>query len=207
MPAPDSAGGPLEAAARRRREAATAAPLLVQVEAGPRPATQPGSKAGHEPAVGGLQPFEIASWEVASGEYVEQVRAVLRALVSLSGASRRGIGRILAGHGLNLDVLRILRGGLDLKVGDLLDLCRAIGVHPMELFRLVFREPLTPSPIVERMAALVGRGSAPARADQGSPLDGLRQSIEALQGQVDELLRRTPDVGALAPGAPSGRRP
>ncbi len=171
-----------------------------------RPAAQPGSRAGHDPVVGGLQPFEIASWEMASGVYVEQVRRALRVLISLSGASRLGIARILAGHGLYIDVLRILRGKLDLKVSDVLDMCRAIGVHPMELCRLVFREPLTPSPIIERLAALVG-GSAPARADQGSRLDALVQSIETLQGQVNELLRRTPDMGALAPGAPSGRRP
>ncbi|HXO43207.1 MAG TPA: hypothetical protein VN999_17285 [Thermoanaerobaculia bacterium] len=189
MPAADPADGPVEAAADPRR------------------ASQPGSRAGHDPAVGGLQPFEIASWEVASGEYVEQVRRVLRALVSLSGGSRRGIARILASHGLSIDVHRTLRGNLDLKMGNFLDLCRAIGVHPLELLRLVFREPLTPSPIIQNMAALVGRGPAPARADQGSQLDALRQGIEALQGRVDELLRRTPDMGALAPGAPSGRRP
>ena len=173
----------------------------------PRPAAQPGGRTGHDPVVVGLQPFEIASWDVASGEYVEQMRGVLRGLISVSGGSRRGIARILALHGLSIDVHRVLRGKLDLKVGNLLDLCRAIGVHPLELVRLVFREPLTPSPIIEQMAALVRPGPAPARADQGSRLDALGQSLETLQGQLDELLRRTPDMGALAPGAPSGRRP
>jgi len=52
MPAPDSAGGPLEAAARRRREAATAAPLLVQVEAGPTGRPAWGAAAGALPAEG-----------------------------------------------------------------------------------------------------------------------------------------------------------
>jgi hypothetical protein len=178
----------------------------------PRSPAQPGSGAGGDPAVRGLRPCETASWEVASSEDVERLRRALRDLVSLSLRSLRDVERELAAHGRGFDVSRLLSGRFGLKVHQLLDLCRAIGVHPMELFRLAFEEPRTPSPIVERMAALVGPGTAqsrlraPGSAEQLSQLEAVAGRVETLQGQVDELLRRTADVGALAPGAPSGRR-
>jgi hypothetical protein len=97
-------------------------------------------------------------------------------------------------------------------VHHLLDVCRAIGVHPLELFRLVFKEPRTPCPIIERMATLVGGTDQPrlrvlGTAEDPSHFDALERRLDGLQQQVDELRRRTPGMGALAPGAPSGRRP
>lgn len=199
-------GRATSAGAARPTGAATAS------TSGLRPAAHPASGLGHEPAARGLQPFDTASWEVASGEYVEQLRTALRDLVSLSNRSLREIERELAAHCCGLDVSRLLSGRFHLKMHQLLDVCRAIGVHPMELWRLAFKAPRTPSPLIERMAALVGAGTAqarlpaPGRTVEVSQLEALAGRIEALQRQVDELRRRTPGARAVTPNPPPERR-
>jgi hypothetical protein len=180
----------------------------------PQPATQPATGMRHEPAARGLPAFETASWEVASGEYVARVRETLEDLIDLSDCSQREVQRILNAHGCGLDMNRLLSGKFNLKLSQVLDVCRAIGVHPMELLRLVLKEPRTPSPIIARMAALFGPGTplpiappAPARAAEPSQIQEIELHLSALQRQLADLRRRPPGTHPVTPNPPPDRRP
>lgn len=180
----------------------------------PLPAAQPASGTGHDPAARGLRPFETASWQVASGEYVAHLRAAMGALIDLSDCSRREVERILSAHGCGLDLNRLLSGKFNLKVSQLLDVCRAIGVHPLELFRLVLKEPRTPSPIIARMTALFGSGTTtpttppvPDRAEEPLDIQALERGLSVLQRLLEDLRRRPPGTRAVTPQPPPGRKP
>jgi hypothetical protein len=59
------------------------------------------------------------------------------------------------GHG-PIDVTRILRGELDLKLWQLLAILDVLELHPLEFFRMVFGEPGEPSPFRRQLDALMG---------------------------------------------------
>ena len=180
----------------------------------PRPATQPATGMRHEPAARSLPAFETASWDVASGEYVARVRETLDDLIALSDCSQREVQRILNVHGCSLDMNRLLSGKFNLKLIQLLDVCRAIGVHPMELLRLVLKEPRTPSPVIARMAGLFGPGTplpiappAPARAAEPSEIQEIELHLSTLQRQLADLRRRPPGTRPVTPNPPHERKP
>jgi hypothetical protein len=179
----------------------------------PRPAAQPAGGLGPDPAARELPPFETASWDVASSEYVTDLRTAMGALLDFYDRSLREVQRVLIAHGCGLDLSRLLSGKVELKVRHVLDICRAIGVHPLELFRLVLKEPRTPNPIIARMAALFGPGAttpttrpAPDRAEELSEIQALERSLSALQRQMEDLRRRPPGTRAVTPQPPPGRR-
>jgi len=158
----------------------------------PRPAVQPRSRVRHEPAGSELPPFDPAGWDVASDEYVAQLLATMEALLDLSDCSRREVGRILSAHGCTFDVSRLLSGGVSLRVRQLLDLCRAMGVHPLEVLRPVLKEPRRTSALVERSVVLFGgtdqpRLLVPARAEEASPLTAIEERLDRLERWVDEV--------------------
>lgn len=158
----------------------------------PRPAVQPRCAARREPAGSELPPFDTAGWEVASDEYVAQLLATMEGLLDLSDCSRREVERILSAHGCTFDVSRLLCGGVSLRVRQLLDLCRAMGVHPLEVLRPVLKEPRRTSALVERSVVLFGgadqpRLLVPVRAEEGSPLTALEQRLDRLERRLDEI--------------------
>jgi len=166
-----------------------------------------------EPTARPLPAFETASWEVATEEYVARVREALDDLIDLSDCSRREIERTLNAHGCGLDMNRLLSGKFSLKLKPLLDICRAIGLHPLELLRLVLKEPRTPSPVIARMAALFRPGAplpiappAPARAAELSQIQEIEHQLSALQRQLADLRRRPPGTRAVPPNPPPERR-
>lgn len=153
--------------------------------------------AHQEPAPRAAVAFEAGSWKVPSCQYVEHLRTALGSLIDLSDYSRRAVERILIARGCALDLNRLLSGKVDLKVRQLLDVCQAIGVHPMELFRLVVKEPRVPSSLVERTTALFGAAtpqpalSLPGGSEEPhSQLQVLAQRVDTLHRQVDELRGR-----------------
>jgi hypothetical protein len=86
---------------------------------------------------------------------VEKAREVMRILASLSGLSRREIARRLKEKGEGCDVSRLLGGGLDPKLHHVLAFCRLLQLHPMEFFRMVYREPKAPSPFLKSIDLLL----------------------------------------------------
>ena len=152
-----------------------------------------------------LLALDPASWEVRSGQHVENVLRALRTLLDVSGFSLQKVTRVLASHECVVDVPRVLRGKLDLKVSHVLDVCRVIGLHPVELFRIGLKEPSAPSPLLERAAALLRAGTPQprlpvlARAEDPSRLEALEQRLAGLQREVEELRRRLPGTPAVTP--------
>lgn len=69
-------------------------------------------------------------------------------------------------------------------------------IHPVEFFRLVFKEPTKQSPILLRMQAIFGAVRPAAAAPSPSAprpevtLDALRRRVEELARQLDQLARR-----------------
>jgi hypothetical protein len=147
----------------------------------------------------GLRPFETASWEVASDEYVAHLLATMGALVDVSDRSLREVERVLSAHGCGLDIHRLLSGKFRIKVHQFLDVCRAIDVHPIEVFRLVLGEPRRPSALVERTVALFGGTDrptlrVPARAEDTSQLTAIEHRLDRLQRLVEDLWLRNAGV-------------
>jgi hypothetical protein len=124
---------------------------------------------------------------------VDRTRQTLAHLIELSGLSRREVERRLLEEGCGTDLGRLLGGRLDLKLRHVLDICRVIEIHPLELFRIVWKEPEQRSPLLGRLEALIGPGRA-QRAGRGtdgrSPsvdLEQVDQRLAELQRQVEKL--------------------
>jgi hypothetical protein len=124
---------------------------------------------------------------VSSQADVARVREVLASLVDLSGLSRREVERRLAQQGCGLDVSRLLGGKFELKLHQMLDIIRVLEIHPVELFRLIFKEPEVRSPLLERVQALFAGGK---------PQLGPRH-LRLTEKDLDELRRRLDEVTQL----------
>jgi hypothetical protein len=128
---------------------------------------------------------------------VEQARATLNDLIELSGLSRREVEQRLVEQGRGTDLARLLSGRLDLKLRHVLDLCRVLGIHPLEFFRMVFKEPERQSPFIQRLEALITPGRlrrevpAPSARPPAEDLDQLRQRVRELMLEVEELSAAT----------------
>jgi hypothetical protein len=128
---------------------------------------------------------------------VARVREVLRSIIDVAGMSHREIERTLVSEGHGLDVNRMLAGRFDLKLHQLLDVLGVLEIHPVEFFRLVFKEPAKQSAILLRMREIFGavRSATTSTPPPSAPgpavtLDGLRRRMEELARQVDQLARR-----------------
>ncbi len=141
----------------------------------------------------------------------------MQSLVGLSGFTRREIQRRLRQQGEVVDVTRILRGDLDLKLWQLLAILGVIEVQPMDFFQLVF--PAAPEPrsplldLLEKALELdspatpvlpgVPRSDAAARprprpAPAGPPRgDSVRSRLSQLMGELEKLIEEaeTPKGG------------
>ncbi|HVT19475.1 MAG TPA: hypothetical protein VHQ90_25260 [Thermoanaerobaculia bacterium] len=121
-----------------------------------------------------------------NGAEVERAREVLRHLIELSGMSQRDVEKRLVERGSGTDITRLLSGRLELKLRHVVDISRVLGIHPLEFFRMVFREPEQRSPFLQRLDDLV----APRRAKDPAHRPASRLSpedIEELQARVVEL--------------------
>jgi hypothetical protein len=126
---------------------------------------------------------------------VARVREALESLVDLSGLSRREIERRLARQERALDVGRLLSGKFELKLHHMLDIIRVLDVHPVEFFRLVFKEPERRSPLIGRVQALFTSGK-PAVGPRhphsaGRDLDELHRRLDELALLIEELRARS----------------
>jgi len=113
-----------------------------------------------------------------SKEDVARVREVLDDLVDLSGLSRREIERRLAQQGSGFDVSRLISGRFELKLHQLLDILCVLEIHPVEFFRLIFKEPERRSPLLVRVRALFASG------------EPVQQETRPAEGDLDDLGRR-----------------
>jgi hypothetical protein len=126
---------------------------------------------------------------------IERVRTVLRHLIDLSGLSRHEIRKRLHDDGHGAYLAGVLSGRIQLKLHHVLDLLRVLDLQPMELFRLVFREPSEPSPLIHKLNTLVSlRGSIPrtgrTTAPSSSSVEDLRAQVAALRRDVQQLRTR-----------------
>ncbi|HEY6323015.1 MAG TPA: hypothetical protein VJA16_15805 [Thermoanaerobaculia bacterium] len=99
------------------------------------------------------------------------MREALSSLIDLSDLSRREIERRLAGQGSGVDLNRLLAGKFELKLFQLLDVLQVLDIHPLEFFRLIFKDPEKRNPLLERMQALFASLRLPAaeRLPSGRP--------------------------------------
>jgi hypothetical protein len=122
---------------------------------------------------------------------VVRVRETLGSLVDLSGLSRREIERRLAQQGSGLDVSRLLSGKFELRLHQMLDVIRVLDIHPVEFFRLIFKEPERRSPLLERVQALFASEKTMAGARHLRPaekdLDELRRRLDEMAQLIEEL--------------------
>jgi hypothetical protein len=72
----------------------------------------------------------------------------------------------------------------------MLDLIRVLEIHPVELFRLIFKEPERRSPLLERVQALFA---------SERPLAGPRH-LRPAGNDLDELRRRLDEMAQLIEG-------
>jgi hypothetical protein len=160
------------------------------------------AKAGAPPVPG---TFDPASWSVPNAAHVARIREVLSSLIDLADMSRREVERRLAAQGFGFDLNRFFSGKFHAKLDQILDVCRVLELHPVELFRLVFKPPERRSPVLERFNRLFGANTTqpvarpPTVAQAGSGIDELRRRIEKLQKEIDELRRTADRIGAGVP--------
>jgi|ERR1700674_2152071 len=125
---------------------------------------------------------------------VKRVREVLSSLVDVSGLSRREIARRLARQGSGLDVSRLLGGQLELKLHQVLDILRVLEIHPVEFFRLIFKEPELRSPLLERLQGLFAAEKPPAGPRHPRPtekdLDELHRRLDEMAQLIEQLRAR-----------------
>jgi hypothetical protein len=132
-----------------------------------------------------------------SKEEVARVRETLNSVIDLSDLSRREIERRLARQGAGLDLNRLLGGKFELKLFQVLDVLGVLDIHPLEFFRLVFKEPEKRNPLLERMQALFAsvRPAAAARPPGGrreeKDLEELRRRVDQLAQLVEQLRARS----------------
>jgi hypothetical protein len=138
---------------------------------------------------------------------VERARARLRDLIELSGLSRREVEKLLVEQGAGTDLGRLLSGRLDLKLRHVVDICGVIGIHPLEFFRMVFREPRQRSPLLQRLEALIAPGTlaqtvhpTTARSEE-KQIDQLRQRLRDLAGDIERLVATVQAPGVVPPEA------
>ena|ERR1700688_2201012 len=119
---------------------------------------------------------------------VARLREALCSVIDVAGMSRRAIERALARQGHGLDMNRMLTGRFETKLYQILDVLGVLEIHPVEFFRLVFKEPTQQSPILLRMREIFGAVRAPVPA----PLPSAPRpepTVEALCRRIDELAR------------------
>jgi hypothetical protein len=126
---------------------------------------------------------------------VARVREALRSIIDVAGMSHREIERTLVSQGHGLDVNRMLAGRFELKLHQLLDVLDVLEIHPVEFFRLVFKDPLKQSAILLRMREIFGAVRPAATPAPPPSAPGPAMTLEALRRSVDELARL---VGRLA---------
>ena len=132
-----------------------------------------------------------------SKEEVARVREALNSVIDLSDLSRREIERRLARQGSGMDLNRLLGGRFELKLFQILDVLGVLDIHPLEFFRLVFKEPEKRNPLLERMQALFASVRPPAaeRLPSGRPaerdLEELRRRVDQLAQLVEQLRARS----------------
>jgi hypothetical protein len=117
---------------------------------------------------------------------VARVREALSSIIDLSDLSRREIERRLARQGSGMDLNRLLGGKFELKLFQVLDVLRVLDIHPLEFFRLIFKEPEQRNPLIERMQALFASVRPPAAARPPSGRPG-EKDLEELHRRVDQL--------------------
>jgi hypothetical protein len=123
-----------------------------------------------------------------SGAEVVRARETLSHFIELSGLSRREVERRLLEQGCGTDLGRLLSGRLDLKLRHIVDICRVIGIYPLEFFHIVFKDSEQRSPLLQRLEALIpGRIQRGARAPEGRPPAA---NFEDLLRRFSELLRQ-----------------
>jgi hypothetical protein len=124
---------------------------------------------------------------------VDRVRDTLCNLIEFSGLTRRQVERRLLRDGCGTDIGRLLKGALALKVEHVLAICQVIGIHPAELFGIVFKQPRERFPLLERITALLGiAGDDERRARPNPPpgsIDELCQHVQKLSDQIAQLAR------------------
>jgi hypothetical protein len=129
---------------------------------------------------------------MTSQPQVERVREALRALVDLSGLSRREIERRLAKQGCGLDLNRMLNGKFEIRIHQILDLIRVLDIQPMQFFRLVFKETERSSPLLEKIqdlfapAAALPQARTPGNRLTQPDLDEIRRKVHELARLVDQ---------------------
>lgn len=117
-----------------------------------------------------------------------RVREALRSVIDVAGMSHRKIERTLVSQGRGLDVNRMLAGRFDLKLYQLLDVLGVLEIHPVEFFRLVFKEPAQQSAVLLRMREIFG-ALRPAAAAPPPSAPRPELTLDALQRRVEELAR------------------
>jgi len=121
---------------------------------------------------------------------IARIREALDQLVDLSGLSRREIERRLTHLGSGFNVSRLLAGRFEIKLRQMLEVLRVLEVHPVEFFRLVFKEPQARSPLLARVEALFASGKPLAQRHPGPAerdLDELRRRLEAMEKRFEQL--------------------
>jgi hypothetical protein len=88
---------------------------------------------------------------VKAGPEVERARQVLVTLIDLSMMSRREVERRMVERGVGVDLGRVLRGRLQLRLCHVAAICQALDLHPLEFCRMVFGEPKQRSPLLRRL--------------------------------------------------------
>lgn len=129
---------------------------------------------------------------------VIRARGTLSHLIELSGLSRREVERRLLEQGCGTDLGRLLSGRLDLKLRHIVDICRVIGIFPLEFFQIVLKDSEQRSPLLQRLEALIpGRIGRAARAPEGRlPAPNFEDLVGRFSVLLRQLEKSTTDLSA-----------
>jgi hypothetical protein len=140
-----------------------------------------------------------------------RLREALRSLIDLSLLTHREIERRLVARGGGIDLARLLAGKCEIRVRPVLDILRVLEIHPLEFFRLIFREPRQRSALLQRVEAVFGPRAPAAPSPTPGPAAGdvesLHRRVESLQRELEQLSADLREMGQLKhPGARQSAR-
>ncbi len=116
-------------------------------------------------------------------ERIEHLAEVLKSVIRSSGLTGREIERRLGMSGGYTS--RLLGGGVELKLSQILAILDVIGLYPSELFAMAFPMSGEASPLMRRIQGIMPVALPGSRPAEAPPVD-----VKALEEKVIAAVRR-----------------
>jgi transcriptional regulator with XRE-family HTH domain len=122
---------------------------------------------------------------------IEHVIQIIRSAMRVLGFTNREVERRLGVSGGYLT--RLFGGVMELRFEHIVDIARAIGLEPQELFELVYTQPRQPpTEAVQRIREMFGHAQPPAPAVPAAKVESPRdeESLEAVEQGMERMMMK-----------------